>query len=251
MSWLQSLQAGGVAAPGAAITGPVSVPVLSVVEQATARVAGLFGVLELPDRDVVSARFAGLAKLWLWASPLLLLLAWQGARGERDTAIRLFGASALLTFFAYFAIPFDQGHGWGYRYFHPALGVLPVLAAAGVLKLCGGSAGRVRPLPSMAVMAVASVLFMNGLRLFQVDEFMARHLAQRPPMQAAGKQLLFHYGAGYYDIDLIQNEPWLRARTVVLLKRKDDDDAAIAVRYLPGGYSVKRNVYGVSYFGAE
>jgi hypothetical protein len=251
MLWLQSLQAGAAAAPAAAVTGWVSAPALSALERVMGHVVALFDVLEWPDKNVVYARFGGLAKLWLWGAPLLLLLAWQGARGERDTAVRLLGASALLTFFAHFAIPFDQGHGWGYRYFHPALGTVPVLAAAGVLKLSGGSEGAVRPLPSLAVMALASVLFMNGLRLLQVDDFMARHLAQSPPVQGTGRQLLFLYGTGYYANDLIQNEPWLRGRTLVLLKRQDKEDAAIAARYLPGGFSVQRNAFGVSYFAAE
>src|SRR5258708_28116678 len=33
-----------------------------------------------------------------------------------------------LTFCAYFFVSLDQGHGWGYRYFHGAFGVIPILA---------------------------------------------------------------------------------------------------------------------------
>ena len=248
--WQQALQVGlAAASAGAEITSAEPAPAL--IERATGLFMALFGAFELPDKAVVQARFGGLAKLWLWTSPLLLLLAWQGGRGERDTALRLFGASALLTFFAYFAVPLDQGHGWGYRYFHAALGVVPVLAAAGVLKLSARPIGPVRPLTSVAVMAFASVFVMTGLRLFQVDDFIAKHLAQRPPMHATGRQVLFHHGEGYFAKDLIQNEPWLRGRTLVLLKGKDADDASIAARYLPGNYSVERNRFGASYFAVK
>lgn len=251
--WQQhTMQADVAAMASTAVSGSSeAAPRLPTLDWTMGLVFKLFRVLALPDGDIVNARFGGLVKLWLWGSPLLLLLAWQRERTERDTTLRLLEASALLTFIAYFAIPFDQGHGWGYRYFHSAWGVLPVLAAAGVQTLSSTHGDPIRPLPSLAVMVLSSILVMNGLRIFQIDGFVAAHLGQRPPMHATGRQLLFHYGGGYYGEDLIQNDPWLRGRTVALLKQNAQDDASIARRYFPGGYTVERNNFGVAYFAAE
>ena len=73
------------------------------------------------------------AKLWLWAVPGLLILALVGlARARSDIRIRLMAWSAALTFFAYLFLPADQGHGWGYRYFHSVWFVLPLLAVLSI-----------------------------------------------------------------------------------------------------------------------
>ena len=101
---------------------------------------------------------------------MLLLLAWLGGLRARNEMLRLCFDSALLTFFAYFVIPFDQGHGWGYRYFHSAWGVLPVLAAAGMAQIRRGSEPWV--FNRLATILLASLLIANGLRVYQVGMFM-------------------------------------------------------------------------------
>ena len=73
----------------------------------------------------------GLAKVWLWAVPGMMLLAVVGAwRWREDTRVLTLAVSALTTIFGFWFVPFDQGHGWGFRYFHSAWMTLPVLAAA-------------------------------------------------------------------------------------------------------------------------
>lgn len=204
---------------------------------------GFFRFLHWPDVGILQARLAGLAKLWLWASPLLLLLAWWGARGEKRPGIRLLGASALLTFFAYFLIEFDQGHGWGYRYFHSAWGVLPVLAALGVIKLSGEGP---RVFRQVALLAMLSLVALNALRLVQMGEFMQAHLAQSPPrVEASGRKIYMHYGRGYYALDLIQNDPWMRGDEVVLLVRNKADVQRV-LEYFPGARQVADNQYGIT-----
>jgi hypothetical protein len=186
---------------------------------------------------------AGLVKLWLWASPLLLLLAWWGWRGDKNPGVRLLGASALLTFFAYFLIRFDQGHGWGYRYFHSAWGALPILAALGTVKLAEMEGPRV--LRQVALLALLSLVAANALRFVQMSEFMAAHLAQFPPRVEAGRRIVLHNGLGYYAYDLIQNDPWLRGGEVVFLLR---DKAALEkiLEHYPSAREASRNRYGVT-----
>ena len=74
---------------------------------------------------------------------LLLLIGWSSlatplARGARFSAhfpilliLQDAALSCLLTFGFYYFFDLDQGHGWGYRYFHGALGCLVLVAVAG------------------------------------------------------------------------------------------------------------------------
>lgn len=224
----------------AAVAAIGSVPASSI-DRLAGMLRSFFHMLHWPGEQIIYARLGGLAKLWLWASPLLLLLAWWGGRGEKRPGIRLMGASALLTFFAYFLIEFDQGHGWGYRYFHSAWGVLPVLAALGVIKLAQTDYPRV--LRQVAMLALASLVAANAMRFVQMGEFMQAHLAQFPPRVEAGRTIVLHNGRGYYALDLIQNDPWLRGETVVLLTSRPADKKYLA-RCMAKKLKIYSNRYG-------
>jgi len=102
---------------------------------ATDRLQRMIEIFSLPDATVVLARLIGIAKTWVWAVPGLMLLAAAGAvRWRQDVLCRLLTASALLTLVGYFFVPVDQGHGWGYRYFHSAWMALPLLATAALFR---------------------------------------------------------------------------------------------------------------------
>lgn len=238
--WQQQILHVGVQAPsGAQATGT-----LTVVERVLGLLHGYMGVLNWPDVLSFFARLGGLAKLWLWASPLLLLLAWQGGRGEKRPGLKLLGASALLTFFAYFVIRFDQSHGWGYRYFHSAWGVLPVLAALGAIKLATVEGPRV--LRQVALLALLSLVAANALRLTQMGDFMAAHLAQFPPRVEAERRVVLHNGQGYSVYDLIQNDPWLRGGETVFLVTNPADKDRLVERFA-GEYKLHSNHFGDAY----
>lgn len=235
----QILHVGVQAGSGAQVTGTPA-----MVERALGLLRGFMGVLNWPDILIVFARLGGLAKLWLWASPLLLLLAWWGVRGDKTPRIQLLGASALLTFFAYFLIRFDQGHGWGYRYFHSAWGVLPVLAALGATKLAAAEGPRV--LRQLALLALLSLVAANALRLIQMGDFMTAHLAQFPPRIEAERRVVLHNGQGYYAYDLIQNSPWLRGGEIVFLVTNSADKDRLLERF-SGEYELHSNHFGDTY----
>src|SRR6202021_894032 len=83
-----------------------------------------------PDAALLNMRVAALAKMWLWAVPCLFVFALLGRVRHRDNRyVRLLMQSAVLTFLGYLFVRFDQGHGWGYRYFQSAWGAVPILAA--------------------------------------------------------------------------------------------------------------------------
>jgi hypothetical protein len=176
---------------------------------------------------VLLARLWGLAKLWLWSVPALLAVAaygvWKMPRADRRWGVLL--ACALLTFFGYFFVRYDQGHGWGYRYFHSAWFVLPLFAAA-VLK------DEVRAY--LAGCAVVSLVALTALRAVQVEQFMERHLEQLPRAQDAEvRVVIVDPAGGYYAQDLVQNDPFLRNPVLVLASRGREADEAMMVKRFP------------------
>ena len=87
------------------------------------------GIFAWPDAAMLNMRAAAVAKMWLWAVPGLFVLAVLGGLRQRHNRyVRLLAQSAVLTFAGYLFVRFDQGHGWGYRYFHSAWGAVPILA---------------------------------------------------------------------------------------------------------------------------
>jgi hypothetical protein len=214
----------------------------TILQRTLGMLHGFLRVISWPaDPEIILARLAGLVKLWLWAAPLLLLLAWWGWRGEKQPALRLLGSSALWTFFAYFLILFDQGHGWGYRYFHSAWGVLPVLAALGTIKLAAVYGQRV--FKQVAMLALMSLVAANALRFVQMGEFMQAHLAQFPPRVEVERRIVLHNGLGYYSYDLIQNDPWLRGDQIIMFARTAEDAEKIS-KHFPAARQVAANRYG-------
>ena len=151
----------------------------------------------------------GFCKLWIWAVPGLLPLAALGAwrlRKERNCWLALMG-SAALTYFAYFLVRFDQGHGWGFRYFHSAWLALPLLAVAALRAKDASGALR----GYLGGCAVLSLALLTTLSAIQVEHFMARHLAQ-VPAAARGSARVVIINRGYYSQDLAQNDPEMMGR---------------------------------------
>jgi hypothetical protein len=238
--WKQDILHVGAQANGLVQVGSNVYP--TILQRVLGMLHGFLRVVSWPgDLEIILARLAGLVKLWLWAAPLLLLLGWWGWHGEKQPALRLLGASALWTFFAYFLILFDQGHGWGYRYFHSAWGVLPVLAALGTIKLAAVDGNRV--LKQVAMLALMSLVTANALRFVQMGEFMQAQLAQFPPRVEAERRIVLHNGLGYYPYDLIQNDPWLRDDQIIMLARTAADAEKIR-KHFPTARQVSANRYG-------
>jgi hypothetical protein len=178
-----------------------------------------------PSSEVLWARAAGLFKLVLWAVPGLLPLAWWGARERiQDSWWRALAGSAALTLVGYLFVPYDQGHGWGYRYFHSAWGTLPLLGAA---SLSARVPGREALRRMMLAACAASLVVLNGVRFAQVRAFLGEHLTQLPPAspKASVDVVFVRTDAGYYSIDLVQNDPFLRGTRWILISqgRREDE----------------------------
>jgi hypothetical protein len=222
------------AASGAVALGTLATP----AEMGALLLQRLKGILGWRS-TAVQGQLAMLYKLWLWAVPGLVAVAVLGAWRQR----RAGGpwppmiAAALLTYCAYFFIRFDQGHGWGARYFHAAWLALPLLGVAALQESIrpGGPPGSSRRLaPYLAGCAVLSLAVLTAFRCLQVEHFIARHLAQLPASQGGSPRVVIvNPESGYYAWDLPQNDPFLRRQPVALTSRDPQLDRAMMAEHFP------------------
>jgi hypothetical protein len=205
--------------------------------------AGWLAILNFSDfAHLAYYRILAFLKLSAWSVPGLVLLSLLGAwRGWSDRRIRILLACALVTFCAYLLFKPTQGHGWGYRYFHGAWGTLPLLACGAVAApLAGAGSKRTHtrefaPLARLAMtLAVLSLVFLNGLRLYQVHAFVGRHLSQLPPLDPKQTQVCFiRPREGYYSVDLIQNDPFLRKNVIFLKSHGREGERTFMKEHFP------------------
>lgn len=207
---------------------------------------GLTQPFYFPSEISIGKRVGGLAKLWLWSAPFIIFMAIAAANRLPNRVLKLMGASMLLTILGYFFVPVSQGHGWGDRYSHSAWGVLPVLAAAWI---CGRPPDGDRSeafLSSIAKAALLSLLMATLLRAWQMGSFMSGHMTQLP-LYPQGQPAIVFVGRGYYSMDLVQNDPWLRQQPWIFLSRGKVADTELAGRLLPGGCIYSDGRHGWTY----
>ena len=204
-------------------------------ETAARDVGATVGVLRhlafaAPSLDSAWNRTVNLAELALWAVPGLLALACIGAWWRRqEGAVRLLAASALLTLAGYLFVPYDQGHGWGYRYFHGAWGVLPLLGAAALEHPSARAVLR----RTVLLAAFGSLIAANAIRLSQVRSFIDAHLRQLPTAAAPARaEVIFvRTDRGYYTQDLVQNDPYHESPRWILFSHGAAEDARFMTRF--------------------
>ena len=187
-----------------------------------------------PSLDVLGDRAINFAELTNWAVPGLVALACAGAwQLRRNPLLRMFALSALATFAAYLFVPYDQGHGWGYRYMHAAWAALPLLAAG-----CVEAAREASLRRALALAAAASLLLATALRFVQVRTFIDGQLAQLPasPRPAPLEVILLRTDRGYYTQDLVQNDPFMEGTRWILFSRGPAEDA----RFMRGSFKGAR-----------
>jgi hypothetical protein len=208
-----------------------------------------------PTVTVLFSRSIGLAKVWVWGVPGLLILACYGAVSRRCNIIcRLFAASALTTLIGYVFYPQDQGHGWGYRYFHSAWMALPLLATAAIY-----TPKRLKDLQpdSVSIFAdqatksyvaaciVLSLIFGVGFRAWQMEGFLADDINQLPHYQGTERRIvLIDTRSSFYGADLVQNDPWLRGNEIRMFSHGVAEDAKMMAQYYPTLRKVYADRYG-------
>ncbi len=199
----------------------------------------LHGATALPDLPMFDMRVAALVKLWIWAAPCLVVLAVLGrVRCAGDPRVRLLTQSAVLTFIGYMFVIYDQGHGWGYRYFHSAWGVVPILAGCAM-------AERRLPQPRLAAFAgaaaVLNLLLVVPYQMMQIGDVIGRHSAQLPAPRRPGNNVYFiRASPGFYLADLVQLDPRLRGPDLFLYSRGPKLDAALRQQNWPDAMLIER-----------
>jgi hypothetical protein len=195
------------------------------------------GVFTWPDSTLFNMRAAALVKVWVWAVPCLPVFAVLGAaRWRADVNVRLLASSAILTFAGYLFVRFDQGHGWGYRYFHSAWGVIPILAGCAM----AGRPGVSPKLVSFAgAAAILSLVIIVPVQLIQIEGFVSQHLAQLGSPKRPGNNIYFiHPLAGFYMADMVQFDPMLRDQDLKLVSHGAKLDAELIQGNWPNAVKV-------------
>jgi hypothetical protein len=214
-------------------------------------IAALFG---WPTERIAYARLIGITKVLLWSAPCMMLLALAGAwRSRHDSRLLTFAACGVLTLLAYLFILPDQGHGWGFRYFHSAWLVLPLLATAFLFPSIreqqtapaldtSVAASDVRTY--VIACALLSLFAALGLRASQMNEFLTDHLSQYPRYAGTEPRVVVQSGEGFYAYDLVQNDPFLRSDVVRMINIGKDETAAAIKKHFPTYHRVYEDVYG-------
>jgi hypothetical protein len=219
------------------------------------RLHGILAIFSLPNATVVLARLVGIVKTWVWAVPGLMILAATGMiRWRQDVLCRLFTASAFLTLFGYFFVPVDQGHGWGYRYFHSAWMVLPLLATAALFRLARTPREASSPVrlfednetkSFVAACILLTLVFGIGFRAWQMHAFLARDLSQVPQYEGTEKRVVILDGrSSFYGADLVQNDPWLRGMEIRMYSHGAAADEQMIAQDYPQPHRVYSDRYG-------
>jgi hypothetical protein len=182
------------------------------------------GVFTWPNVNVLNARAASFVKLWVWAVPCLFAFAALGVLRHRENPIvRLLAASAALTFVGYLFVAFDQGHGWGYRYFHSAWGAIPILAGCAMTERSDANPKLVSFAGACAILTLVIIV---PLQLSQIRQFISQHLAQLLPPRRPGNNVYFiHPRGGFYVADMVHIDPLLRDPDLLLASRGAELDA--------------------------
>lgn len=174
------------------------------------------GIFVWPDANVLNSRVAALVKMVVWAMPCLFALALLGyVRLAADSRVRLLASSAILTFVGYLFVRFDQGHGWGYRYFHSAWGMVPILAGCAMTNRVEANS---RLISFIGATAFLSLVLIVPFQLSQIDRFISEHLAQLGPPKRPGNNVYFiHPQGGFYMADMVRFDPRLRNQDLFLV----------------------------------
>ena len=230
------------------------------------RLQTALSVFSLPTAAVVVARTIGMAKIWIWAVPGLVILAVCGAvRWRRNTLCALFAASAATTLIMYIFFPLDQGHGWGNRYFHSAWMALPLLATAALFRPMGmnrGPADR-QGEPTLdfedsetkayiVACVLLTLVFGVGFRAWQMQRFLADDLDQLPHYRGTERRVvIIDYVTSFYGGDLAQNDPWLRGNVIRMITHGPAADKQMMAQNYPTWHKVYGDRFGTVWSAAK
>ncbi|MFC5300297.1 hypothetical protein [Azospira restricta] len=199
----------------------------------------------LPNLDILEWRTVGFVKLVLSSAPALILLACI-APVTKDVRLRCLAASALLTLAGYFFIPFDQGFGWGNRYFHPAWLTLPLLATAtlqGWTRTAPESPSYNKVMRAALLCLITLVPTKALIMYFHTKE----HWSHLPPHTGASSEIIFKNSYGNWGLFLVQNPPDLSGAPTIFVSLGRRRDIEFLRTNFPDAKFIGSNLYGTTY----
>src|SRR6185437_1909902 len=142
----------------------------------------------------------------------------------------------ILTFAAYLFVRFDQGHGWGFRYFHSAWGVVPILAGCAIVDRPDA---KDRLISFAGAAAILNMLILIPFQMSQIERFISQHMAQLAASKRPGNNVFFiHPSGGFYVADMIQFDPQLRDKDLRLVSHGATLDMQLMQRNWPDAVKV-------------
>jgi hypothetical protein len=201
------------------------------------------GIFMWPNVTLLNMRTAALVKMWVWTLPCLFVFAVMGGLSHRDNRyVRLLAQSAILTFVGFLFVRFDQGHGWGYRYFHSAWGAVPILAGCAMTARAGDRQDARSSLMAFAgASAILNLVIVMPFQMHQIREIVSQHLAQLPAAKRPGNNVYFiHPRGGFYVADMVQVDPLLRQPDLFFVSHGSELDERLIRRNWPNAALIAR-----------
>jgi len=182
-----------------------------------------------PDMEIVYIRIYALCKTMIWSSPGLLLILFFS---KPNTLIqRLLLSCLVLSFVFYFFVPYDQGHGWGYRYIHSAWGLIAI--SAGIFAVSGHKFRR----NFIAVAILAGLLATPVFALQTGRTISVSNNTLQPILPTTQDDSQFFVfitpHPGLYTLDLIRNYPKDEGKIIRMVSYGAEEDAVLAKQLSP------------------
>jgi hypothetical protein len=185
----------------------------------------------LPNLNLLLVRSYAAWKVLIWAAPALLTVAL--ITKPKNPIHRILLVAILISFTFYLFFPYDQGHGWGYRYLHPAWGLIPVVAGIFATQV-DSAAPRQFTSALLCAGILASPVFM-----ITTHRTIATSVAQDIRLTDSGRAFVFIANhPSLYTVDLIRNYPSDAGRTIRMLSQGEDADNKFVALVAPTAVKV-------------
>jgi len=192
-----------------------------------------------PDTRIIRIRIYSLCKTIIWATPGLLLVLFFSK--PSSLIQRLLLSCLILSFAFYLFIPYDQGHGWGYRYIHSAWGLIAI--SAGIFAVSGHKSQRNFIIASLLAGSLATSVF-----AFQTGRTIAISNALQPtlPTVKNDNRILVFIAShpSLYTIDLIRNYPKDQGKIIRMVSYGTEEDAVLAKQLSAKAFQVSTSPMG-------
>lgn len=199
-------------------------------------------IFVMPDIELVRVRAYALWKTMIWTAPGLLLMALLAK--PKTNIQRILLAAFLLSFVFYFFVPYDQGHGWGYRYIHQAWGMIAISAG-----ICATSCDEsTRPRRALIAAAICAGLIATPFFLKTSRETIVTSIEQQPPLSQKGLSIVFITNLpNLYTVDLVRNYPRDQGKVLRMISHGPERDRALIEKLFPSATLLNMDYHGSSW----